>query len=245
MRLKAIKNQNNKFSLSIVLPCFNESKNLPYIFEKYIKCEKKYLINSQLVIVNNGSTDNTNEVIKNFTSKKKNIKLLELKHNKGYGGGIIHGVTNSNGNFISWTHADCQCDLEDIFKLYFIIKNSKKKFGKGVRKNKRNTIEKSITTLHTYLSKLILNPSMNDINAQPKIFHKSFINLFKNPPLNYTVLDTYAYYLALKYNYEITTLDVIFTKRAYGSSKWKNNPYTFLTTIFMNFIYLFKIRFIL
>tara|TARA_A100001011_G_C14163421_1_gene779270 strand:- start:13 stop:765 length:753 start_codon:yes stop_codon:yes gene_type:complete len=233
----------NSIELSIILPCFNEAENIKNIYSEFLENIKKYNVNSQLILVNNGSTDLTWEVINSLYKKNRNIKFINLNKNKGYGGGIYNGLIEAEGEYLSWTHADGQCKLSDIFKLYLKVKDSKKIFGKGHRKNKRTKTEYLVTYFHTFLSKIILDFRMSDINAQPKIFHKTFLKKMKRPPFKYTVIDTYAYYLAIKNNYDIIKLDVVFFDRKYGTSKWKNNFKTFIVTLFMNFLFLFKLKF--
>ena len=59
---------------------------------------------------------------------------------------------------------------------------------------------------------------MYDINAQPKLFHKSFIKDFKNPPLDFS-LDLFLIYFFKKKQISIKTFPVIFNKRQYGEAK--------------------------
>ena len=62
-------------------------------------------------------------------------------------------------------------------------------------------------------------------------------------PLKSTVLDTYVMYKCLKKGVKIETIDVVFNNRRYGESKWKSNFINFISHIFFNLIYLFKLRF--
>ena len=73
--------------LSLVIPCFNEEKNLPFLFEKL----DKFLLNSncEVILVNNGSIDNTCDLLKKYKKKHINVKYITLKKNIGYGNGII------------------------------------------------------------------------------------------------------------------------------------------------------------
>ena len=59
---------------------------------------------------------------------------------------------------------------------------------------------------------------MYDINAQPKIFHSSFLEEFENPPLDFS-LDLYLIYFFKLKNIKINTFPVIFKKRKYGEAK--------------------------
>ena len=83
---------------------------------------------------------------------------------------------------------------------------------------------------------------LTEINAQAKIINKKDLIFFKNPPKNWTTLDTYFYYISTKNNFEIIELDVVFKSRLYGQSKWKNNFRKFLKHLYNNFFYLIKLK---
>ena len=76
--------------LSIVIPCYNEQENLEKLFSKLQSLIKTYSDEDiELVLVDNGSTDNSNKIIKDsdlFLNKQ--VKLVEIKKNIGYGNGV-------------------------------------------------------------------------------------------------------------------------------------------------------------
>jgi glycosyltransferase involved in cell wall biosynthesis len=204
-------------------------------------------IKAELILVNNGSNDNTLNEIRNEIKKNKSkivsIKLVNLKRNLGYGGGIAEGLKYASGEYLGWAHADLQTPLEDFLKLYKLIKHKKKILGKGYRINNRG-FDGIISKFHENLASIILGFKMKEVNAQPKIFSKDTMKYFKNIPYKWTTLDTYIVYTCLKNNIEIKTIDVVFNTRKYGQSKWKNNFISFFNHILFNILYLFKLRFI-
>jgi len=232
--------------LSLVLPCFNEEKNIKHLYEEFIQIP---LANykSELILVNNGSSDNTgleiDKIIEINNSKKNNIsvKKVTLKKNEGYGGGISAGLKSTTGQYIGWSHADLQTPLEDFFRLFQIIKNKKNIYGKGHRTNNRD-YDGIISRFHEKLASFILGHKMEEINAQPKIFSRDVLEYFTDIPKNWTVLDTYSTYICLVNKVKIVKVDVVFKTRIYGYSKWKNNLGTFIKHIVFNVVYLFKLR---
>lgn len=236
-------------NFSIILPCFNESDNIHELYNELLNL-KIQNIYFEVIFVNNGSTDDTgnkiDEVI-NILSNTNNlnfyIKKLNLDKNLGYGGGIIEGLKIANGEYIGWTHADLQTPLEDFYKLYNLAKNKKKIFAKGIRINNRG-FDSLVTKMHEIFARMILGVKLSEINAQPKIIRKEDLGYFRNPPKDWTTIDTYFYYISLKNNFQIIEQNVIFKQRIYGQSKWKNNFFIFVKHLFNNFIYLFKLKII-
>ena len=107
-------------NLSLVLPCYNEEKNIPFLCEEFLKLPFENY-KAELILVNNGSNDDTknqiNIAIKNNISENVVIKLVNLDKNEGYGGGISEGLKKADGEFIGWAHADLQTPLKDFLKL--------------------------------------------------------------------------------------------------------------------------------
>lgn len=234
--------------LSIILPCYNEEQNILHIYKEILDINFNKNEIFEIIFVENGSTDNTEKEIKSVIdinkSKKNNIlfKVVKLNKNVGYGGGIKKGLESANGEFIGWAHADLQSPLEDLYKLYKLMKNDKNSFGKGIRINNRG-YDGVVSRFHEKFASFILGQRMQEINAQPKIFHSAVLKYFKKIPTDWTVIDTYVYYISLKEKINIYEINVIFRNRIYGNSKWKNNYKLFFMHLLFNFIYLFKLKF--
>ncbi len=231
-------------NFSLVLPCYNEEKNIILLCKEFSKIPIKNHM-AELILVNNGSTDKTESEIKKAikNNKRKNIiiKLVNLKKNIGYGGGIYEGLKNSSGKYIGWSHADLQTPLLDFYKLYRLVKDKKNILGKGFRINDRK-FDGIISYFHENLASFILGIKMREINAQPKIFNREQMKFFKNIPFEYTTIDTYVMYNCIKRKVNIKTIKVFFRKRKYGQSKWKGNIISFVNHIIFNILYLVKLR---
>lgn len=205
--------------LSIVVPCYNEEKNIPLILERFDSVINRKDI--EVVLVNNGSSDDSAKVIGELLPKYKFAKSTLVEINQGYGYGILQGLKVSNGEYIGWTHADMQTDPKDVIKALEIIEgknNAKDIFVKGDRKN-RPLFDQIFTTGMSIFESLYLGKSLYDINAQPNIFHRSFYENWSNPPYDFS-LDLYALYLARKNDLKIERFDVIFPERINGKSSW-------------------------
>ena len=212
----------NNINLSIVVPCFNEEKNIPLILSSF-KDLLKNKSDVELILVDNGSWDNTGKVIdKEITGNNYTFaRQVTIKKNIGYGFGIISGLKEARGEILSWTHADLQADPKDVLKAYDLyLERSKdivKIFIKGHRK-KRKLSESLLSFGMEILGSTILGTYMSEINAQPKLFHKTFLSLMKNPPDDFS-LDLYTLYIAKRNNYKIIPLPVYFKGRVHGEAK--------------------------
>lgn len=207
--------------LSIIVPCFNEEKNIPLILKKFSEVIKTNDI--EVVLVNNGSTDNSQAVLNKLLPNYPFAKVVKVDVNQGYGFGIVSGLMAANGEFIGYTHADMQTDPADSLKALDILEkqhNPQNCFVKGDRKG-RSLFDQFFTIGMSAFETIYLGTKLWDINAQPNIFHKSFFRNLNNIPKDFS-LDLYLLYKAKKRGLEVIRFDVIFPPRIHGESSWND-----------------------
>jgi len=205
--------------LSIVIPCYNEAENIPILIKKI---KNVYKPDTEIILVDNGSTDDTADVLLKELELISNVSIrsVQVGKNIGYGHGIMAGVREAKGEIIAWTHADLQTDVKDVYNGYDMFKKQSKQeitFLKGSRK-KRPFIDHILTCGMGKISSYMLGIKLNDINAQPKMFHRSFLNLSEDAPDDFS-LDLYFYCMAVKNKMNILELPVFFKDRLYGVAK--------------------------
>tara|TARA_Y100000385_G_scaffold186075_1_gene192231 strand:+ start:362 stop:1057 length:696 start_codon:yes stop_codon:yes gene_type:complete len=202
--------------LSIIIPCYNEELSLNKLVDN---CLNSINDNVEIILVDNGSTDSTFKSLTNL-NLPHNIIPLRIDKNIGYGDGILHGLKHANGEIVSWTHADLQTDVSDVirgFNFYEKELNKKTCIVKGERKN-RNIIDSFFTFSMGVYSSVLLGKWLYDINAQPKMFHRTFMDEFEDAPLDFS-LDLYLIYFFKNKNIKIKTFPVFFNKRRFGQAK--------------------------
>ena len=98
-----------KDTISIIVPCYNEEESLELFYKEFNKCIKKIKnINYELIFVNDGSKDNTLEVILELSKKDKNIKYISFSRNFGKEAAMYAGLKNSIGDYVAIMDADLQ-----------------------------------------------------------------------------------------------------------------------------------------
>ena len=106
-----------KESLSIVLPIFNEVKSLEHVISNWSQFLNKNNILHEFVICEDGSTDGTKELIVNLKSRYP-ISDQSAQHRRGYGGGVIAGITASKHEYILCIDSDGQCMPDSFLNFY-------------------------------------------------------------------------------------------------------------------------------
>jgi glycosyltransferase involved in cell wall biosynthesis len=208
--------------MSVVIPCYNEEKNIPLIYER-IKTLNLVEKSIEIVLVDNGSTDNSASIFDKYKGIQ-NTKVTRVEVNQGYGYGILHGLKECSGDFLGWTHADMQTDPKDLIKAFSILEKnsfSPKIYIKGDRKG-RPFFDQFFTTGMSIFETIYMGTRLHDINAQPNIFSRSFYESWDNPPHDFS-LDLYTYYQARKAKLNIVRFDVLFPERIHGESNWNTS----------------------
>lgn len=204
---------------SIVFPCFNEAKSLKKLLEKLDSSIRQKDI--EVILVNNGSTDDTQEILDSILPHFPFAKSIKIETNIGYGFGILSGLDVASGQILAYSHADLQTDPNDLIKAFNLFESSGKKdiFVKGNRKN-RPFSESFFTIGMSIFESVLLREKLWDINAQPNVFSKSFYeSIRQNAPHDFS-LDLYLLYKARTQRLEILRFSVIFPPREYGVSSW-------------------------
>jgi len=205
--------------LSIIIPCYNEEKNIPLILKKFSSVINRDDI--EVLLVNNGSTDNSEIVLSELVPNYSFARVVNVEVNQGYGFGITSGLNEAEGKFIGYTHADMQTDPADVLEALEIIEkqiNPKNCYIKGDRKE-RPLFDQFFTIGMSAFETIYLGKKLWDINAQPNIFHISFFRSLENIPKDFS-LDLYFLYIAQKQGLEVIRFDVVFPERVHGESSW-------------------------
>jgi len=132
----------------------------------------------------------------------------------------MEGIKESRGDIIAWTHADLQTDPIDVINAYTSfakLKQNNNYVLKG-RRIGRNLFDELFTFGMGFLSSFIMGVKLSDINAQPKMFNRTFLNNLTNAPNDFS-LDLFFLYQAKINGYKIIEHPVHFGKRIHGDAK--------------------------
>lgn len=213
----------NNIDLSIVVPCYNEEKNLPGLITAFAKAIGKRKV--ELVMVNNGSSDNSQQVLEQLQSDNSFISIVTIDINEGYGHGILTGLRNAKADVLGWTHADLQTDPFDVIKAFDLLQqqaNPETSYIKGDRKG-RPAFDQFFTMGMSLFESLYLKTRLWDINAQPNIFHRSFFQQWQEIAPKDFSLDLFVLYQARILDISIVRFAVEFPERIHGTSSWNTS----------------------
>jgi glycosyltransferase involved in cell wall biosynthesis len=161
--------------LSIIVPCFNEEKTIKKIIKKILQIKN---IHKQIIIVNDGSTDNSLKLINTFKSKVDTI--INHKFNRGKGFCIRSAKKKIKGNLVLIQDSDLEYNPKDYKKLIDPIMKKKCDVVYGSRVLHKNRLENIENFSHwfrifanfvlTFLNNIINNQSLTDAHTCYKVF---------------------------------------------------------------------------
>ena len=207
--------------LSIILPCYNESKILKNNIIKIIKYLQDISFSSyELVIVNDGSKDSTlDKIIEVKELYPKLIKVVHYKDNKGKGYAIKKGILESNGKYILFMDMDLSTDLSAIKNCLDLAKKENTSIIIGSRRLKESQLvipqgklRKFIGTSCKIYTNLKLRLKIKDTQCGFKFFEKDIAKKIANKQIiNRWAFDAEMLYIARLNNISIKEIPIIWS----------------------------------
>lgn len=229
-------------ALSIVLPCYNEAAGLPALLDRFAAvCEDTRF---ELVLVDNGSTDQTRQLLPALLPRYPFARSVRVEKNQGYGHGILTGLEAATADVVAWSHADLQTDPADVFRawrLYQKVACPKRTLVKGCRRGRRLS-ERALSWAMQCAATILLRTPLHEINAQPKLFHRDLLPLLKRPPVDLN-FDLYVLYTAICRGWTCQSISVEFPPRTHGVSSWANSWRSRVRTILKSLRYVLTLAF--
>ena len=173
--------------ISIIIPCYNEKNTLIKIINKIILSLNNHNFKSyEILIVDDGSSDGTTEIIKDNYSIKNNFKTFFHDKNLGKGAAIKTAKNNLSGNIVIIQDADLEYDPDDYKKLLkpIIDGNFKVVYGSRVLNQKRyktSGFNSKIRILGNHFLTIVSNflnkQNLTDAHTCYKVFHREVFDL--------------------------------------------------------------------
>ena len=204
--------------LSIVVPAFNEERRLPPTLIDIIDFFDRKAISYEVLVIDDGSSDTTAEVVRKFERVRNQVRLIQLPKNYGKGHAVRLGVLNSRGNRILFADADGAAPIQEFDRLEAAVSG-----GADIAIGSRalaSTDTKVATSIHRrFLGRvfnkcvnLILLPTIADTQCGFKMFtRKTAMFLFRKQRADRFSFDVELLYMAHKANLNIKEVPINWT----------------------------------
>lgn len=108
---------------SIVIPAYNESSRIPATLASVVGCIRERGWDAEVLVVNDGSTDSTADVVRAFARSAPEVRLVENPGNRGKGYSVRNGMLQARGGVVLFTDADLSAPIEEAERLFAAIKS--------------------------------------------------------------------------------------------------------------------------
>lgn len=217
--------------LSIIIPVFNEEKTIGEIIKK-IRSLQIPSVEKEIIIVDDGSSDNSVKIIKPYVAKDKSLRLLIHEKNSGKGSAIKTGVKIAKGDYVAIQDADLEYNPQDFVRLTEPIKEDKAKVVYGTRLKRFPNFSKEESQprfiVHylgnkflSLITSVLYGQWITDMETCYKIFPKSALEKFDLKSRSFDFEPEITAKL-LKNGYKITELPINTTPRNYNEGKKLN-----------------------
>ena len=113
-----------KKKISVIVPCYNEEKALPYFYDEITKVSESMKdVDFEYLLIDDGSQDKTLEKIKSLAKKDKRVRYVSFSRNFGKEAAMLAGLEASKGDYVTLMDADLQDPPALLRQMYDLIKN--------------------------------------------------------------------------------------------------------------------------
>jgi len=228
--------------ISLVIPAYNEAESLPELLEKIHATVKRQGYVAEVIVINDGSTDATAEVLNALSvSSPLSVEGIHFRSNLGKSQALTAGFQKATGDIIITLDADLQDDPEEIPKLLEALENQKAALISGWKYPRKDPLEKrAFSFVYNRVTALLTGVNLHDMNSGFKAYRAEVVKTLHL----YGDLHRYIPILAAAEGFSVGEVKVKHHRRRFGKSKYglKRIPKGFFDLLTVLFLTRYKTR---
>jgi len=224
--------------LSVFLPVFNEQENIEKVILSIKTVMEKVASNWELVVVNDGSTDGSAQIVSKLEKDDRRIKLINHEFNQGYGAAISTGLYTCKYDWIAFIDSDGQFDFSEISNFIKKQNESRAELVIGYYKKRQVSFTKILTSkLWELIVFILFGLKVRDVDCGFKLISKKVIGTIpKLESKRGAFISSELLIKAKKSGFKIVEIPVTHYPRTKGVGTGRN-----LNVIIQSFIDLFSL----
>ncbi|UCE05609.1 MAG: glycosyltransferase family 2 protein [bacterium] len=221
--------------ISILIPLFNEAESLPELFEKITLVFKQFKKRYEIIFIDDGSTDQSYEVLKNLYQKDRRIRVYQFRKNYGKSAGLACGFQMARGQYIITMDADLQDDPEEIPNLMAKLNEAYDLVSGWKKKRHDPFIKRNTSKIFNRVTCWVSGLKIHDFNCGLKAYRNEVVKSLQV----YGQLHRFIPVLAHWQGYRVGEVAVKHYPRKYGKTKFgffrfAAGLFDLFTVIFLN-----------
>lgn len=227
----------NQIQISVVVPLYNEEESLPELCEWIKRVMVQNGFTYEVILVDDGSSDNSWQVVKSLTEGNKAIKGIKFRRNYGKSAALNQGFQRAAGNVIITMDADLQDSPDEIPELYKMITEGGYDLVSGWKKKRYDSkLSKNIPSkIYNSVTRKISGVKLHDMNCGLKAYRREVVKAIEVYGEMHRYIPVIAKWAGFR---KIGEKVVVHRKRQYGVTKfgWERFINGFLDLISIMFV---------
>lgn len=203
---------------SIVIPAYNEGARLGSTLERVLSYVQEQAWDAEVIVVDDGSTDETPELVRRRAEASPRLRLLQNPGNRGKGYSVRHGILEARGDILLFTDADLSSPIEEAPKLFAAI-NSGADMAIGSRwlqpelQGRRQSLARQLYgRIFNLLLRIMLGLEFKDTQCGFKAFTRRAAEvLFRKQTIERWGFDPELLYLARRFDLRVKEIAVVWS----------------------------------
>lgn len=163
--------------ISVIIPLYNEEESLPKLYEWIEKVMNDHKFSFEVIFVNDGSNDQSWEVIESLQQQSSNVRGIKFRHNYGKSPALYCGFRAAKGDVIITMDADLQDSPDEIPGLFWMIKNDNYDLVSGWKKKRYDSrFAKNLPSkLYNATARRVTGLKLHDMNCGLKAYRREVV----------------------------------------------------------------------
>jgi glycosyltransferase involved in cell wall biosynthesis len=230
------------YTYSIIIPAYNESQRIAASLDKILAYIAEQNWGAEVIVVNDGSRDNTTEIVREYSKTHQIVRLIENPGNRGKGYTVRNGMMQAHGDILLFTDADLSSPIEESQKLFAAIDRGAdvtlgSRWLQAELQTERQPLYRQVFgRVFNLLLRIILGLKYKDTQCGFKAFtRKAAHHIFSRQTIDRWGFDPEILFLAEKFGYKVAEVPVEWAH----DNRSKINP---VTDGFKMFVEMLRVR---
>jgi glycosyltransferase involved in cell wall biosynthesis len=207
-------------SLSVFFPAYNDAPSLPGLIGATFEILREYVEDYEVVVINDGSYDNTGEVLEELRAKYMPcLRVITHEQNRGYGGALQSGFASAKKEFVFYTDGDGQYDVRELPRLLELVQ-PKTGLVNGYKLERHDPAHRIwIGNVYNFCARLLFRVRIRDIDCDYRLIRRVLLDKIHLISTSGTICVELVRKLELS-GWDVVEIGVHHHPRMYGRSQF-------------------------
>ena len=163
-------------SISAFFPCYNDGQTIGDLVAE-AECQlRQFTDDYEIIVVNDGSRDNSADVLRELQSRVPRLKVVTHEQNRGYGGALRSGFSAATKELVFYTDGDGQYDVREL-PILLMLMTEDTHFVNGMKMNRQDPPYRvHVGNLHRFLMRWAFWLPVNDVDCDFRLFRRAILD---------------------------------------------------------------------